>query len=93
MNVMCNSLVRCAVSRTIRSDMRREGKQLLPSEDAAVFVNNRKLTRDLAKVVRYEVGKEKVCKYLTPQEGWTDDQFDKVDWNRLHIALGESLEG
>jgi len=33
--------------------MRREGKQLLPSEDAAVFVNNRKLTRDLAKTVRY----------------------------------------
>ena len=28
-----------------------EGKQLLPSEDTAVFVNNRKLIRDLAKAV------------------------------------------
>ena len=37
---------------------RGEGKQLLPSEDVAVFVNNRKLTRDLAQTVRYKVRKD-----------------------------------
>ena len=39
--------------------MRREGNQLLSSEGATVFVNTRKLTRDAAKTVRYEVGKNK----------------------------------
>ena len=87
MNVMCNNPVKCAVSRAIRPGMRREKKQLLHSEDAAVFVNNRNLTSNLAKVVRYGVDKEKACKYLTSQGCWTDKQFDKVDWDRLHMAL------
>ena len=72
MNVMCNTLAKWVVSRAIRTGMREEGKQLLFSEDAVVFVNNGKLTRDLAKAVRYKVGKEKTCEYLTSQEGWTD---------------------
>ena len=53
--------------------MRREGKQLLPSEDAAVFGNNKKLTRDLAKTVRYERGKEHTRNCFTHQEGWTSN--------------------
>ena len=53
----------------IATDMRREGRQLIPSEDAAVFVNNRKLTRDLAKTVRYKVGKEQACNYLINHKG------------------------
>ena len=51
MNVMCNTLTKRTVSRAIRTDMRSKGKQLLPGEDAAVFVNNRKLTRDFTKAV------------------------------------------
>ena len=58
MNTRCAILAKKAVHRAIATDMRREGKHLLPSEDTAVFINNRKLTRDLAKTVRYEVGKE-----------------------------------
>ena len=76
--------------RTIVTGVRREGKQLLPIKDTAVFVNNRKLTRDLAKTVRYEVGKEQARNYLINQEGWTGKQFDEVDWNRLHGALGNT---
>ena len=59
----------------------------------AVFVDNRKLTRNLAKAVRYEADKEKACKYLTSQEGWTNKEFDEVDWDRLYIALGKQPEG
>ena len=43
--------------RAIVTGIRRKGKQLLPSEDAAVFVDNGKLMRDLAKAVRYKVRK------------------------------------
>ena len=93
LNTRCNILVKRAEYRAISTGTRREGKQLLPSEDAAVFVNNRKLTRDLAKTVRYEVGKEQARNYLMNKEGWTGEQFDKVDWNRLHGALGNKPEG
>ena len=57
MNTRCHRLVKKAVHRVIVTGMRREEKQLLPREDVAVFVDNRKLTRDLAKTVRYKVGK------------------------------------
>ena len=92
-NTRCNILAKRAVHRAIATGMRREEKQMLPSEDAAVFVNNRKLTRDLAKTVRYEVGKEQIRNYLINQEGWTGKQFDEVEWNRLHGALGSKPEG
>ena len=50
MNTRCDTLAKRAVHRAISTGMRREGKQLLPSEDESVFVNSRKLTRDLATV-------------------------------------------
>ena len=64
MNTRCNILAKRAVHRAIATGMRREGKQLLPSEDAAMSVNNRKLTRDLTKTVRYKVGREQARNYL-----------------------------
>ena len=47
MNTRCDKLAKRAVHREIVTGMRRKEKQLLPSEDTAVFVDNRKLTRDL----------------------------------------------
>ena len=67
MNVMCVTLPSRAVSRAIQSDMKREGKQLLPREDEITFVNSINLTRDLAKTVQYEVGKENAREYLISQ--------------------------
>jgi hypothetical protein len=57
MNTRYDRLTKRAVHRAMVTGMGREGKQLLPSEDTAVCVNNRKLTRDLAETVRYKVGK------------------------------------
>ena len=59
--------------------MRRKGKQLLPREDAAVFVDNRTLRRDLAKAIRYKVEKEQARNYLINQEDCTGKQLDEVD--------------
>ena len=58
-----------------------------PGEDATMFVNNKKLTRDLAKAVRYKVGKKQAHNHLTSHEGWIDTQFDEVDWDRLHSVM------
>ena len=93
MNTRYVILTKRVVHRAIATGTRREGKQLLPNEEAAVFVNNRKLTRDLAKTVRYKVGKKQARSYLINQEGWTGKQFGEVDRNRLHWALGNTPEG
>ena len=93
MNTRCNILVKRAVHRAIVTGTRREGLQLLPIEDTAVFFNNRKLIRDLTKTIRYKVGKERAHNCLINEEGWTGKQFDEVDWNRLHGALGNKPEG
>ena len=44
MNTRCDRLTKEEVHRAILTGMRREGKQLLTSEDTSVFVDNRKLT-------------------------------------------------
>ena len=63
-------------------------KKLLPCEDVTVFVNIRKLTSDLAKAVRYEVGKEQAHVYLTSHKGCAGKYLGKVDCARLQISLG-----
>ena len=70
MNVICDSLSKHAVARAIRAGTRREETQLLPSEDVVTFVNTITLTRDLAKAVWYEVGKEQARFYLTSHKSW-----------------------
>jgi hypothetical protein len=66
-------------SRKIHSDKNNQNRhkkrrnQLLPSDDTAVFVNNKRLTRDLAKVVWYEVDKEQAHDHLTSHKGLTDN--------------------
>ena len=93
MNTRYDRLAKKAVYRVIVTDMRREGKHLLLREGAEVFIDNRKLMRDSAKTVSYEVGKEQALNYLMAQEDWTGQQFDEVDWNRLHGTLGIKPEG
>ena len=90
MNTRCDRLAKTAVHRAIVIGMRIEW---LPHEDTAVFVDNRKLTRDLAKAVRYKVGKEQARNYLINQEGWTGKTIDEVDWNRLYGTLENKPEG
>ena len=92
-NVICNSLVKNLVAKAIRLGMRREGKQTLPSKDEAVFVNNNKVTRDLGKAVRCEVREEQARDHLTFKEGWTSKQFDDVDLDPLHNAMGNMPDG
>ena len=51
LNYICDSLAKTGIAMSIRLRMRREGRQLLPSEDAAVFINGEKQTSDLRKAL------------------------------------------
>ena len=59
MNVVCKREVKRAVSTSINCIFQYAVRQLLSGEDVAVFVRNKKVTGDLSKVIRFEVGRER----------------------------------
>ena len=79
MNVIYDSLVKTAVSRATRLGMQHDAEQRLPSEDTAIFANNKKLTKDLGKAMMYNVEKEQAQNHLAFNANWENGQFNKVD--------------
>ena len=58
MNYWCNKEANKAVERSIYCKFVTERKQLLPGEDAAVFVGGKKLTSDTSRAVRLETSRD-----------------------------------
>ena len=48
LNCLCDNLAKMAVAHSIHQGLRHPGKQLLPCEDAAVYVEGRKATSNFA---------------------------------------------
>ena len=88
LNVLCDQLAKGAVSRAILDQMRRRGRrrdglQVLPREDVALFSHGEKLTSDIAKTVRYSEGRKEAKEFLTTEKKWSEEQFEEVDWDWL----------
>ena len=64
MNMICDGEVKRAVARSINCGFHSEEKQLLPGEDIAVFIRDKKLTSDLSKAIWFEVRREKTKDFL-----------------------------
>ena len=64
MNYVCDKEANKAVERSIQHKFSVKEKQLLPGEDAAVFVGGKKLTSDLSREIRLEAGREKSQRIL-----------------------------
>ena len=87
-NVKCNELAKSAVHHSmIQEAPENRGKQLLPLERAAVFVNNIKLTTDVAKDVCFCLGEVEAQKFYTGRIqkkggglGWSATHFAQVEW-------------
>ena len=94
-NVKCDELAKSAVHRSmIQVAPENRGKQLLPLEKAAVFVNNIKLTTDVAKEVRFCLGEVEARKFYTGRIqkkggglGWSATRFAQVEWKAINAAL------
>ena len=93
LNCICDNLAKTAVSRSIRFGPRDRGKQLLPREQAAVFVGGSKQTTDFADAVRLEISQDEAKQFLINERDWTPSQFDQVDWGRLHNTLQSKPQG
>ena len=95
----CDHLEKGAVHRNLSASISNSGsrrnKQLLPLENAAVFVNGGgKLTLDVGEEVRfYLVEEEARAFYIAPNKkegkelGWTPMKFNAVDWRSINDCL------
>ena len=81
MNYVCDKEANKAVERNIQRKFSVNEKQLLPGEDAAVYVGGKKLTSNPSRVIRLEESKEKAKEFLINECKWTSEQFDEIDWD------------
>ena len=96
LNKLCDILAKEAVDLAIRlrrQGHRRQQPQLLPRESAAILVNGVKITGDIADAIRYARGYEEARVFLVEQRGWSERQFDVVDWKSLHLTLKDKPYG
>lgn len=99
LNVHCDLLAKQAVQDYITNPSDRATVlQLLPREQAAVFVAGEKQTSDTANALRFALGMIKAKRFFTrPVQikngsnkgglGWQGKRFDAIDWDTLERVL------
>ena len=45
------------------------------------------MTSEFAKPIRFEVGRQQAKRFLINEEGWSEEQFEEVDWPRLDNTM------
>ena len=82
LNCQCDTLAKAAVSRSLEHDHAHTSiGQLLPRESVGLYVQNRKITSDPANELRYLLGKMEAKRFLTMEQGWTEDMFEDTGWD------------
>jgi hypothetical protein len=63
--------------------------QLLPKEHVAVVIWGNKIYDDISSSIRFHASKEEARQYMgnRKKNPWSNEQFDKVDWEHLDLAL------
>ena len=96
LNVMCDSLAKQVAEEAIANSgygMKDIPTQVLPHENVAIFVSSIKQTSDPAGQIRYSCGKHAAKVFLTSEMGWSQHQFEDVDWEHLHSCLQSKPDG
>lgn len=93
LNCICDNLAKSAVARSIHFGQEQRGRQLLPREDTAVFIDGKKATSDFAKPIRYGLSKEHARVELPQVHHWAPGVFDEVAWEWLDKTLESKPEG
>jgi ribonuclease HI len=96
LNVMCDSLAKSVTENAIqatRGQLISTQDQLLPHENIAIHIDRIKQTSNPADQIRYSCGRYAAKLFLTSEAGWTETQFDYVDWENLHASLQSKPDG
>jgi len=93
LNCLCDLLAKAAVSRSIiRTRDRDINCQRLPQERAAVIVGGVKQTSDVAKDMRYELGRKDAEQFYVEVLHWPRAVFHSVAWEFRDACLDASSD-
>ena len=65
-------------------------RYVLPLEDACVFINDVKQTTDVAKDLRFHIGRQTVKKLYAKLNLMDNDAFDSVAWDDIRSTLDKT---
>ncbi len=97
--MICNILANVAVRHYLSySSLVTWKLQLLPLENAAVFVGTEKMTTDVSPEVHFQLGREDALRFYTLPVvlvgrvnkgglGWSWRRFEQVSWSTLELVL------
>ncbi|KAL7535345.1 hypothetical protein ACHAXR_006437 [Thalassiosira sp. AJA248-18] len=94
LNCMVDTLAKQAVHSSLSPSSPRTFKLTLPHERAAVYVDGKKQTTDVATDVRLQLGMVDAQQfYCRPTDrgglGWSNEAFNTVDWRVLGCCVGK----
>jgi hypothetical protein len=98
LNVQCDLLAKEAVTRVAERmcngiDDIDVSSQFLPGERSAILIDGIKQTSDPGPTLRLMLGRASAKSFLCSKKGWTEDQFEEVDWLSLHRTLEGKTPG
>lgn len=90
LNCSCDRRAKEAVQKAIQEEtLTRTTIYRLPMEAAAVFINGIKQTFDLAKELRYQIGKTKARQFYADEKIMDSTTFDSICWEDLRSLLSK----
>ena len=90
LNCYCDDKAKSAVIDGIMDGF--EKRQTLPMESASVFIENNEQTTDVAKGLRYYIGKATAREFYTTSNNMDTATFDTVNWDDLRSTLALKSE-
>jgi hypothetical protein len=89
LNCVRDTLAKHAVTLAMMEGSHNRPTQLLPKKDVAVVIWGNKITNDISHTIRFQASKKAARKYWgnKKKNPWQNKHFDKVDWERLDLAL------
>ena len=85
LNCECDDLAKAAVIEAIFDDQHSgiNKRQTLPLESARVFISDVKQTTDLARAMRFHVGRARAKQFYADEDIMSEDDFEEVSWPDL----------
>ncbi len=87
LNCACNTTAKAAVHQAITTGYTSIPPQILPQEDISIIIWGNKITNDVSQPVQFHASKELARTMLTDTIRWPQEQFNKVDWEHLDLAM------
>lgn len=87
LNVFCDKRAKQVLRRAAAAGVDHPATFSLPLESAVVIIDNEKQTADVAKELRYYIGKERARQFYADEGRMSPEIFDSVAWEPLRALL------